>query len=51
MKKKFPTLIDETVSLFDEIFINAGMRGMMIRIAPGDLVRFVEAKEADLVVD
>ncbi len=49
MKKKFPTLIDETATLFDEILINAGVRGTMLRIAPGDLIRFVEATEADLV--
>ncbi len=51
MKKKFPTLIDETVILFDEIYINAGMRGMMISIEPNALVQFVEAKTADLVKD
>ncbi len=51
MKKKFPTLIDETVILFDEIYINAGMRGMMISIEPNALLQFVEAKTADLVKD
>ncbi len=51
MKKKFPTLIDETVILFDEIYINAGMRGMMISIEPNALIQFVEAKTADLVKD
>lgn len=51
MKKKFPTLIDETAVLFDEILINAGMRGMMIRVEPNALIRFVDAKEADLVKD
>ena len=49
MKKKFPTLIDETAILFDEIYINAGMRGMMIAIEPNALVEFVEATLADLV--
>ncbi len=51
MKKKFPTLIDETAVLFDEILINAGMRGTMIRVEPNALIRFVDAKEADLVKD
>lgn len=49
MKKKFPTLIDETALLFDEIYVNAGMRGMMISIAPSALVAFVDAQLADLV--
>ena len=51
MKKKFPTLIDETAILVDEIYINAGMRGMMIAIEPNALVGFVEATLADLVKD
>ena len=51
MKKKFPTLIDETAILFDEIYINAGMRGMMIAVEPNALVGFVEATLADLVKD
>ena len=49
MKKKFPTLIDETAILFDEIYINAGMRGMMIAIEPGALAHFVDAALVDLV--
>lgn len=51
MKKKFPTLIDETIILFDEIYVNAGMRGMMIAVEPNALIQFVEAKTADLVKD
>lgn len=48
MKKKYPTYIDETAILFDEIAVSAGIRGQQILIAPDDLISFVEATEADL---
>ena len=48
MKKKYPTLIDETAQLFDRIYVSAGMRGHQIIVAPDALAKFVEAKYADL---
>ncbi len=49
MKKKFPTFIDETCILFDQICISAGMRGAQIIINPEDLIKYTEAETADLV--
>ncbi|MBQ1864903.1 MAG: Cys-tRNA(Pro) deacylase [Thermoguttaceae bacterium] len=49
MKKKYPTIFDETAILFDKIYVSAGMRGMQIVIEPNALMNFVEAKTADLV--
>lgn len=34
MKKKFPTYIDETAVLFDEIAVSAGARGMQVILNP-----------------
>ena len=48
MKKQFPTYVDETCILFDEIFISAGVRGMMIKINREALLSFVKAKCFDL---
>ena len=48
MKKKFPTYIDETALLFDEIYVSAGMRGLQLKIAPRALIDFVPMTEADL---
>ena len=48
MKKHFPTFIDETAQLYDEIAISAGVRGMQIIIEPETLKEFVEAEFADL---
>lgn len=37
MKKKYPTYIDETAELFDEIYVSAGVRGMQICLRTADL--------------
>lgn len=46
MKKRFPTVIDETCLLWDEIFISGGKRGIQLVIAPDDLIRFTGATVA-----
>ena len=48
MKKKFPTFIDETAVLFDEIAVSAGVRGAQIIISPDDLCRFVNGVMTEL---
>lgn len=50
MKKKFPTYIDETAILFDEIAVSAGVRGAQIIIAPDDLCNYVEGEYVDITV-
>lgn len=44
-----PTFIDETVDLFDEVFVSAGRRGLDLAIAPADLVSVLDATVVDLV--
>lgn len=48
MKKKFPTVIDDTAELFDEIYVSAGQRGLQIIIDPMKLLEFVDGTLADL---
>jgi Cys-tRNA(Pro)/Cys-tRNA(Cys) deacylase len=48
MKKKYPTYIDETAQLFDEISISAGIRGMQVKLKPDDLLRIVDGVFAEL---
>lgn len=48
MKKKFPTIIDETAILFDEIAVSAGVRGAQIIIEPNALCEFVQAEFAEI---
>ena len=48
MKKPFPTIIDETAQLYDEVGISGGRRGLSIRLNPEELVSFLGAKLADI---
>lgn len=48
MKKRFPTIVDETAQLFDLIHISGGRRGLSLVLAPADLVAFCGATYADL---
>ena len=48
MRKRFPTLVDETAQLFDLIHISGGRRGLSLVLAPDDLVAFCEATYADI---
>ena len=48
MKKPFPTAIDETASLFDDIYVSGGRIGLQLRINPRDLADIAGASFADL---
>lgn len=48
MKKKYPTYIEETAVLFDEIAVSAGVRGAQIIINPDKLCDFVQGKFCNL---
>lgn len=50
MKKSFPTYFDETVVLFDEITVSAGVRGCQILVNAEKLVSFVGGKVFPLTV-
>lgn len=49
MKKKFPTVFDETCILYSTIFVSAGKIGVQMEIAPDDILRAAEAETADLL--
>ena len=49
MKKELPVWIEESAQLFDAILVSGGARGLDVEIAPGDLVRVVGARYADLI--
>ena len=48
MKKKYPTYIDEIATLFDRIYVSAGMRGQQLIVNPEDLRRYTDATFVDL---
>ncbi len=48
MKKPYPTYIDETAQLFDEIILSGGKPGVQLIINPDKLVEFIQAKYCEL---
>lgn len=50
MKKKYPTYIDETCQLFDEIAVSAGERGHQMILSPILLAELIGAEFADIIV-
>ena len=43
MKKLFPTYIDETAQLFENIYVSAGVRGTQVKLNPDDLPKIINA--------
>ena len=50
MKKKYPTYMDETCVLWEEIAVSAGARGHQMILPPEDLANLVDAKLADITL-
>ena len=49
MKKKYPTFLDETCILWEEIAVSAGARGHQMILPPEDLAGLVDATLADVI--
>ncbi len=49
MKKKYPTFIDETCILFDEIAVSAGQRGAQVFLSAEELIHYTEATVIDVI--
>ena len=50
MKKKYPTFMDETAQLYDEIAVSAGARGHQMLLPPEPLAQLVDAEFVDLII-
>lgn len=50
MRKHYPTFLDETCELWDEIAVSAGERGHQLMLPPLALAQLVQAKLVDLIV-
>ena len=50
MKKKYPTFMDETCVLWEEIAVSAGARGHQMILPPEDLAKLVDATLADITL-
>lgn len=45
-KGRLPVVLDETVDLFDTVFVSAGRRGLQVELRPSDLARVTSARTA-----
>lgn len=43
-KKDYPVYVDETAELFDQIAVSAGVRGILVLLAPSDYLQVVKGK-------
>lgn len=50
-KTAHPTVLDETIWLFDTVFVSGGRRGLDVELTPDDLVRLTEAVVAPIARD
>ncbi len=50
MKKHYPTVLDETAVLYDEIAVSGGARGCQILLSPTALAGYIPADLADLTI-
>lgn len=50
MKKKYPTHIDETAQLWEEIAVSAGQRGHQMILPPISLAELAEAEFVDIIL-
>ena len=49
MKKKYPTYMDETALLYDEIAVSGGQRGLQMILAPESLMEYADITACDLI--
>lgn len=47
-KRRMPTYVDETIELWDTIFVSAGRRGLQVELRPADLTAVLSAVVAAL---
>lgn len=51
MKKAFPTFFHETCNNFDYIYVSAGVRGLQLKINPYDIISYVRATVANIILE
>ena len=49
MKKHYPTFIEETAQLYDEITVSAGQRGVQVTLSPEQLKEYVGGEFVPLI--
>lgn len=49
MKKKFPTVVQETAAQFERIYVSGGKIGMQLCLTPADLLKAANARFGDII--
>jgi Cys-tRNA(Pro)/Cys-tRNA(Cys) deacylase len=47
-RKRLPTVVDDSATALDLMFVSAGRRGLQVSLAPADLIRLTEAITASI---
>ena len=47
-RRALPTVVDESVDLFEVVYVSGGRRGLDVGLSPADLVRLTGASVADI---
>ena len=50
MKKKYPTFMDETAILWEEIALSAGERGHQMIVPPEGIAKLITAEFVDIIL-
>jgi Cys-tRNA(Pro)/Cys-tRNA(Cys) deacylase len=48
-KRALPTFVDETMELWDTVYVSAGKRGLQVEVSPAALIRLLDATVAELI--
>ena len=51
MKKKYTTVYDETIVLFDTVLVSGGRVGLQVEVAPDDLLKITDGVTAPIGID
>ncbi|WP_349263842.1 Cys-tRNA(Pro) deacylase [Oligoflexus sp.] len=49
-KKKMPVYFEESILLFDKVYINGGKRGFLVGMNPQDIVRILQAEPVHVAI-
>jgi len=49
LRQQIPALMEESLLIHDKVMINAGQRGVMLKMAPGDIVAAIKCRVATLI--
>jgi Cys-tRNA(Pro)/Cys-tRNA(Cys) deacylase len=50
-KRDYPVFVDETIELFEQVTVSAGMRGCMIQLSPMDYLKAVKGTVGEIAQD